>query len=354
MSDWAHTRGPARRSQGVTVATLPPTPAAPPIVAAGRRSLLALAVAAAVVVLAVTHRAALDASSEALIGASHGWLAVAVAGTIGLWLAGTAATLGSLPLRPPLHRLLAVQVAASFANHVLPAGAGGYAVNLRYLQRLGMTRRSATASLAMNTGAGAAAHLALLVGAFVLAPTALTQWHPAITLPPWLHDEEIAVAGTLAVLALGGALLRRRRRSRPGAVTVAPGPGLRARLAADLAALRALAVDPRKAVPLWLGALGTAFLHCLVLFAVLRATGVAIGLPATAVAYLAASTLSALVPSPGGIGGLDVLLSAALVAAGVSGPAALTALLGYRLVTVWVPMLPAAGVLTLLLRRRVI
>ena len=73
-----------------------------------------------------------------------------------------------------------------------------------------------------------------------------------------------------------------------------------------------------------------------------------------ALAYLVASSVSALVPSPGGFGALDVALVAGLVAVGTPSATALATVLAYRLLTVWVPLVPGACVLAVLLRRRVI
>jgi len=66
------------------------------------------------------------------------------------------------------------------------------------------------------------------------------------------------------------------------------------------------------------------------------------------------SSVSALVPSPGGFGALDVALVAGLVAVGTPSATALATVLAYRLLTVWLPLVPGACVLAVLLRRRVI
>jgi hypothetical protein len=52
--------------------------------------------------------------------------------------------------------------------------------------------------------------------------------------------------------------------------------------------------------------------------------------------------------------GLDVALVAGLAAAGASSPLAVGAVLGYRMITVWVPLVPAACMFAVLLRRRII
>jgi uncharacterized membrane protein YbhN (UPF0104 family) len=54
---------------------------------------------------------------------------------------------------------------------------------------------------------------------------------------------------------------------------------------------------------------------------------------------------------PGGLGSLDAALALALTAAGVPGLAAVSTVLGYHLLTGWLPMAPGLLVLALLARR---
>jgi uncharacterized membrane protein YbhN (UPF0104 family) len=55
---------------------------------------------------------------------------------------------------------------------------------------------------------------------------------------------------------------------------------------------------------------------------------------------------------PAGLGSLDAALGLALVSAGASAVAATSAVLGYRLVTTWLPLVPGVLVLAVLVRRR--
>ncbi|MYW20381.1 TIGR00374 family protein, partial [Streptomyces sp. SID2955] len=71
-----------------------------------------------------------------------------------------------------------------------------------------------------------------------------------------------------------------------------------------------------------------------------------------ALLYLAASSAAALLPTPGGLGSLDAALAFALTAAGTPGAGAASAVLGYRLLTVWLPLLPGLLVLAVLVRRK--
>jgi uncharacterized membrane protein YbhN (UPF0104 family) len=111
---------------------------------------------------------------------------------------------------------------------------------------------------------------------------------------------------------------------------------------------------PGRAAALWLGSVALPFSHALILFSILRGLGVAMTIGTVMVIYLGVSSLAAVVPSPGAIGGLDVALVTGLAAAGASSTVAVGAVLGYRMITVWLPLLPAAGMFAVLLRRRII
>jgi uncharacterized membrane protein YbhN (UPF0104 family) len=309
------------------------------------RTGLAGAVAVALVVLLVQHRRLLDAGSDSVAGANLAWVLLAAVGTIGLWTAGTVSQLGSVARRLPLWPLFAVQVAATFANHLLPGGAGGLAINVRYLRRRGLSRADAVGAVALNTLAGAVTHTAMLFAALVAAPDALSA---ALNRG---HARRLETDGTpwlwIAVLAVpvGLALAWVARRW---------GARILANVRDQLVVLYGVLRTPRRAAQLWVGSLAVPVLHCLALYAVLRSLGGTVPLAPVALAYLAASAVAALVPSPGGFGALDVALAGGLIAVGVTSPTALATVLAYRLLTVWVPLLPGACVLAILVRRRVI
>jgi uncharacterized membrane protein YbhN (UPF0104 family) len=86
-----------------------------------------------------------------------------------------------------------------------------------------------------------------------------------------------------------------------------------------------------------------------VLIAVTQAVELPLPPARVALLYLAASSAAALLPTPGGLGSLDAALALALTAAGA--PAA-SVVLGYRLLTVWLPLVPGLLVLGVLIRRK--
>ncbi len=80
---------------------------------------------------------------------------------------------------------------------------------------------------------------------------------------------------------------------------------------------------------------------CLCLAAAMRATGSNVPWHGLFLAYGAAMTAASIGVTPGGLGVIEVTLSAALVAAGMTGHRALAAVVVYRLVSFWLVM--AAG-----------
>ncbi|MEU5079668.1 MULTISPECIES: lysylphosphatidylglycerol synthase domain-containing protein [Streptomyces] len=277
------------------------------------------------------HWPAVESGAGRLAVADHGWLLTGAVAAAGTWAASALAQQGAVVVRLPGPRLLAAQFAASAANHLLPAGIGAGAVNLRFLMRCGLPAGRAAGALAVKTATGAAVRLALIA---LLAPAC-----PGLLRLPRVSPVALAAASGLAlllVLLLVTPWWSRCRRA----------------LAAVLADIRALHARPARAAALWGGSLAFATLHALVLVAVTRAVGLPLAPLQVALLYLAASSAAALLPTPGGLGSLDAALALALGAAGTPGAGAASAVLGYRLLTVWLPLLPGLLVLGVLVRRK--
>lgn len=307
----------------------------PPAGSASHRWRTALAcVVPLLAVLWLLHSwSTVTASVRHLAAAHPGWLAVAVLAALPTWIAGAASLQGAVARRLPVGPMLAVQVAGSVANHVLPAGFGVGAVKLRFLNRHGVPLREAVAAVGLDATAGMITHVAVLVA--LLSGGFLHMSGP----PGGLIATVAAVVAGL--LAVGWALPPVRRACRRGWTHVTA----QARMLAEI--LRV----PSRAVMLWGGSTAIPLLHAATLLFVVRALHLPLGAGAVFAIYYLASSASALIPSPGGFGSLDAALTAAIVAAGQSPTSALAAVLGYRLITVWIPLAPSACVMAALVRR---
>jgi len=309
-----------------------------------RTGLLALLVALATALVALLHRETIGGAATTLSSGDADWLVLAGLGTVGLWVAGTASQLGTLPVRLPVGRLFVVQIAASFANHVAPAGVGGAFVNLRFFRRHGVPTGAGVASLGLNAAAGAVAHVVLLAALALFVPGSVLAATGVMSLQAFLW----AAAVVLAVAVVATAAPRSSAALRVRATAI------RANLRHHLTDLGAVLADRRRAAALWIGALATPAFHVFVLYAVTQALGIHINPAVVGAVYLTVSTLSAVVPAPGALGAFDVLLVAGLTAVGVPATAAVASTVAYRVVTVWLPLVPAGCLLAVLVRRNVI
>jgi uncharacterized membrane protein YbhN (UPF0104 family) len=292
------------------------------------------------VYLLLPRAAQAGATWTTLRGASLPWIAAAIGATTLTYLAAAGAWIAAAPIPLELGRTFRVQFAAAAANRVTPAGIGGMATNIRYLQRAGATKAEAVTTTAVNSGAGFVSHLLCVVaivpllgasGGFALSEPDLADHWPVL----------LAVAGGLSAVGLfkwGRAL---HRRLRPAAVE-----GLRT--------IGRLAAQPTRAVSLVGAALALTGAYSVALFACTRAfSGTVPPLKILAV-YLAASAVAAAAPTPGGLGALDAALVAGLGAAGLAAPQAVAAVQTNRTVTYWLPVLPGLAAQRSLRRHQLI
>ncbi|MFE9453679.1 YbhN family protein [Streptomyces sp. NPDC006739] len=290
-----------------------------------------LALVVCAVYMARRHWTTVESGAGRLAVADQGWLLVGATAAIGTWVSAALAQQGAVLQRLPGRRLVAAQFAASAANHVLPAGLGAGAVNLRFLIRCGLPAPRSASALAVKATAGALVRLVLIAALAPACPGLLRVPH----LPPG------ASAAVLAAAALVAVLLNSRL-----------WPRCRGALATVLGDIRAVHACPARAAALWGGSLAFAALHSLALIAVTQAVELPLPPAQVALIYLAASGAAALLPTPGGLGSLDAALALGLTASGAPTAAAASVVLGYRLLTVWLPLVPGLVVLGLLVRRK--
>jgi len=81
----------------------------------------------------------------------------------------------------------------------------------------------------------------------------------------------------------------------------------------------------------------------LALFFSLRAFAVQLSLIKVTSAYLAAAAIGAASPTPGGLGAIEAALVRMLIRFNVPSGPAIAGVLAFRLVTYWLPLLPAAA-----------
>jgi uncharacterized membrane protein YbhN (UPF0104 family)/tRNA A-37 threonylcarbamoyl transferase component Bud32 len=286
------------------------------------RTLLTLvaSVAAAYLLAGELERESL---SSVLHEANWHWGIAALALSASTYVGATVALSGFVADRLPFFRTLLAQVAGSFVTLVTPAAVGGAALNIRYLQRRKIPAPVAAASVGVAQVVAFVLHILLIV---IFAAIAGTSANEPIQPPRWTW---FVLAG-LVVIALALFAIPAVRRV------------LRARVSPTLGQvlprLLEVAQHPRK---LALGIGGTLLLslsYILCLAVCVAAFGPSVPIASIAVVYLTGSAIGSILPTPGGIGGVEAALTAGLTAAGLPGAVAVSAVLLFRLLTFWLPV----------------
>ncbi|MFB6519659.1 YbhN family protein [Streptomyces sp. NPDC056401] len=259
--------------------------------------------------------------------AQWGWVGVALGFSALTYFAAAMSLLGFVPERVPFLRTVVAQVAGSFVKLVAPAAVGGVALNTRFLQRAGIRPGLAVASVGASQLFGLASHILLLLSFGYLTGTEKT---------PEMTPSRTVIAGLLTVAVL--------------VLVVTAVPFLRKFVATRVRALFAGVVPrmldvlqrPQKLLTGIGGMLLLTGCFVMCLDASIRAFGggEAISYASIAVVFLAGNALGSAAPTPGGIGAVEGALTLGLVAAGLDGQVAFSAVLLFRVVTFWLPVLP--------------
>jgi uncharacterized membrane protein YbhN (UPF0104 family) len=251
------------------------------------------------------------------------WVAVGLGLSVVTYAGAALSVSGWVNERLGFARTLLVQVAGSFVTLVTPAAVGGAALNVRYLQRRKIAAPAAVASIAVSQVVAFVLHILLLL---IMGAIAGTGTKSPINPPTWAY---FVVAG---LVALGGLVL----------AIPAGRHMVRARLSPTFGQvvprLVEIAQHPTKLAEGLGGALllSVAYIACLA--ACVAAFGDSVPIAKIGFVYLTGSAIGSIIPVPGGVGPVEVALTAGLTAAGVPGGVAVSAVLLFRLLTFWLPV----------------
>lgn len=262
--------------------------------------------------------------------AEWGWVAAALGFSALSYIAAAMSLLGFVPERVPFGKTVLAQIAGSFVKIVAPAAVGGVALNTRFLQRSGVRPGLAVASVGASQLFGLGAHI-LLLGAFgYLTGTEKT--------PSSLTPSRTVIAGLLTVAVL--------------VLVVTAIPFLRKFVVTRVRSLFAGVVPrmldvvqrPQKLLTGIGGMLLLTGLFVMCLDASVRAFSGPdtphLSYASIAVVFLAGNALGSAAPTPGGMGAVEGALTLGLIAVGLPKEVAAPAVLLFRLMTLWLPVLP--------------
>lgn len=259
------------------------------------------------------------------------WTGFAALASAGTYVAAAMALDGFVPEKLRWGRTIMSQVAASFVTLVAPAAVGGVAVNTRYLQKTGIPTGAAVTAVGAQQIVGLIQHILLIMIFGVIAGSSGSGSHaPSAT---WIAII-LALALLLLIIAAVPALRHYvTKRLRPFFSGIIP-------------RLLDVLQNPMKLATGLGGSVLLSLLYIFALWASVQAsntTGQHISFAAVAVVFLTGQAAGSIVPTPGGVGGVEAALIALLTTPALTGlpvGVATTAVLLFRLLTFWLPVLP--------------
>ncbi len=287
------------------------------------QSIVVLAVLVVAIHVLLPQIGELRHSFKAVERADFAWLIPALLTTAATFVAATIALTAASGRPLPFVPTTEAQLASSFANRLAPGSVGGLGVNTRYLEIQGCHAGEAGAALALNGLAGVIVHITALVVAGIAAQgDASEHFHRP-------KNWEL-VAGFALVLAIAGIIWRL--------------PRLRTHILPALkdawTRLGDVVRRPKQAVVLFGGAAGITASYTVTFFLCCIAFHLRISPAQAAAVYLGGAVVSAAAPTPGGLGAMEAALVAGLTHVGVHDGRAVAAVLTFRLLTYWLPILP--------------
>ena len=296
-------------------------------------STIALTIAAYLLIGEISGVDVLGTLSEA----NPGWLAVAVLGSAVTYVGAAENLAAFVPKRLSIWRGFCVQLATAFVGVAMPPTVGHVAVNARYLHRERVDEGTIAAAVTMSQIVNVVTTVLLLIVFGVLTGSGFSRF-------------KIVPGGTvligLMVIAVILIVLLSVPQTRARLIGIV-WPHLRAvwpRLLDAISHPVRLALSAGANLLLTVG-------YLVALIAALWSVGAHPPILAAAVVYLAGNAVGAAAPTPGGIGGVEAVLSAGLTAIGIPAHVAIPAVLLFRMATFWLPI-PAGWFIFTVLQRR--
>ncbi len=235
------------------------------------------------------------------------------------------------------RELWLVELATGFSSRLLPVSIGGIAVNVRFLHHRLQKKTHSAAIVGLNNIIGFVSYVSL--GLFALVVSRQTSDLGRLQ-PPRIVWLLLAVIGAVLVVALGIS------------------KWARSRVAIVFTELRILLADyagkPSGLMLAYGMALGTTIFYVSAFYLCVLAVGAHITALQAVVIFALGLGGGAIAPTPGGLGGVEAGLYTGLYAAGVPSNQALSAVLLYRLLSYWLPMIPGFFVFRHLLKQKTI
>ncbi len=240
------------------------------------------------------------------------------------------------PIR--LWHIILAQLSAAGPGRIVPGGAGQLSFGTLFLSKNGLNLAQALAVGVTNNLAGFIVNSLVLIIVFIAKPNLLKSLHLNV-------KSFVALAVVIGIILIVVLVARKNKRLKKGSNNTGK----------ELKKLwRRLFANPPKLVKLTVIMLATISTNSLMLFLAAKAVGLPLPLSSALVVMSTGVALGSLVPTPGGVGGVEAGLIASMYALGFNLELATSAALLYRAATYLQPFIPGIGAYSYLRKKELI
>ncbi|HTN80666.1 MAG TPA: lysylphosphatidylglycerol synthase transmembrane domain-containing protein, partial [Acidimicrobiales bacterium] len=259
--------------------------------------------------------------------ANWAWLPVILLMSVFTYVGAAMSLSGAVPNRLAAGPTFATQVASSFACKLAPAGLGGMALNVRFMQKQGVDEPVAVTGVGLNSIGGFIAHMSL-IAVFIVWAGRKAFGSFKLPDPHWFL---LGAGIALVFIGIGIAIPFTRRLLLHSLVPI---------LRRSVHGLGDVVRRPSKLALLLGGSVLVTVTYLLSLYFSISAFGGGLPFATVGAVYLVGSAVATAAPTPGGLGAMEAALIGGLVAAGLDNAIAVPAVFLFRLATFWLPILP--------------
>ena len=228
--------------------------------------------------------------------------------------------LSDVPLKLRVSTL--VQLAASFVSKIVPGGLGSASMNARYLTKSGVNVSEASALLTAQGIIGFVMFIVPLTIFMVLNGRGISE-----LLSFQINPRVIGIA--LAVVLAAAAIIVSVKKYRHKVAEIT------SKYITDVRDLSSSGINLGYAA---LTSFGVTLSYMLCLYAATQAFGLNLGISSIVLIYASAVIVKSAIPTPGGLGPLEIAMVSSMIGLGVARPEALSVVILYRLATFWLPI----------------
>jgi uncharacterized membrane protein YbhN (UPF0104 family) len=237
--------------------------------------------------------------------------------------------------RLPYWRTFVVQLAAMFINRLVPSGIGAVGANFAYLKRQKYKTPQALTIVSINNLLGLLGHAIVVIASVSLFSTSLPPMHvPPVPRLYLLASSIIVVSGLSAIIA--------KRTIRLKMVELLRTVGEQ---------LLQYTKKPQFISLALVSSIGLTVANVTALYLCILALGVHMPFVAVLLAFTFGIGAGAALPTPGGLGGVEAGIVGGLVAYSVPITLAVSAVIAYRLISYWLPLV-AGGLAFIYVQRK--